>query len=419
MPRDNSTVVVVLFPGKHPDCRQYIDIPDFGPFPLDTGVVDDQGKCPGNSSVVESYRGFDYLGQALAAEGYIALSIDPLMLNNAQAVADDPNLNRARARLLLRTLEKLELWNTNPVESPRALGRDISGSIDTTAIGLMGHSRGGAAARIAANLLMTPERLAFRDCNDWSSRLKSRIAAVWEVAPFVSPEGGKDVAVVGSAWGLLAAGCEDDEVDFAPNYYITAYGAGHNFFNSEWSTTFDLCLGSQSVTYDPSTPTFPYSLGNGQSVDVPLVEQSSFQQGVLKWALTAFIKAHVGSKANPQLAAELVSTTRSSPHDVITKVEIGRANPNLASSKVLQYFERTEGIVVTPSSNRYVRTFAEHAERQFPSFKADVEKFGLPRNLLFTPVQGPLRLVADAKYDKGVVIGLPAANATSIFVPYH
>lgn len=218
--KDKSTPVVVLFSGRHADCRKYITLPEYGPFPLDFGAVDDQGKCSKDTTIIPGYRGYEYLAHSLARDGYVVLSIDPTMLNQAiSPVPDDPNLVRARARLLLRNLQKLELWNTDSNESLKVLGRDISGCLNTTAIGLMGHSRGGAATRIATNLLMSPENLAFQDVVDWKSTLKSRIEAVFDVAPYDVPENGKDITVIGPAWGLLASGCEDDETDYGESKF--------------------------------------------------------------------------------------------------------------------------------------------------------------------------------------------------------
>lgn len=110
--------------------------------------------------------------------------------------------------------------------------------------------------------------------------------------------------------------------------------------------------------------------------------------------------------------------SRNSPHGVVSNVEIGLSNPNLASSRILQSFASTSGIVISPTSDQYVCSFMDHAKNQFPSFKEDVKKFGLPRNLATTKIATPLQLVTDADYDDGVVVGLPLANLSSIFVPF-
>lgn len=94
------------------------------------------------------------------------------------------------------------------------------------------------------------------------------------------------------------------------------------------------------------------------------------------------------------------------------------ANPNLASSTILQPFDDTTGVMVKPENDLYVKSLSEHAKLQFPHFKQETEKYGLPSNLIFTPVMKPLDLVTDAVYDKAVVVRLPASNRTSIYVPF-
>ena len=175
------------------------------------GIINRSARCPANQSVVESYRGFDYLGRALASKGFMVTSVDPLLLNNANGTADDPNLNSARGRLVLRTIEKIRLWAASSEESLQALGFDISHNVDFSRIGFLGHSRGGAGVRLAYNMLMTPEKIP-AEVKDWSS-LGSKVAAVFEVAPYYSAEG-KESYVVGVPWVLMAAGCESDEVDY-------------------------------------------------------------------------------------------------------------------------------------------------------------------------------------------------------------
>ena len=213
--RSHETPMVLLISGKHPDCRTYVDIPDFGQFPADQGSLISPGQCPPNQTVVKSYRGFDYLGRSLAANGFMAVSIDPILLNNANGPKDDRTLNAARGRIVLRTIEKIRTWDQNAIESRNALGFDISGAADFSQIAVMGHSRGGAGVKMAYNFLMTPSRLPRREVYDWST-LRANITGVFEVAPFDALEEGAAVDAVGVPWALVGAGCETDEVDFGP-----------------------------------------------------------------------------------------------------------------------------------------------------------------------------------------------------------
>jgi hypothetical protein len=116
-----------------------------GRFPL---VVLVHGQ---RSAETASERGFDYLAALLASRGAIAVSIDENFLNYSLAdvlggtsvdLAEDMD---ARAWLLL---EHLRLWRGWSGES----GHPLAGRVDTARIVLVGHSRGGEAAALAAVL---------------------------------------------------------------------------------------------------------------------------------------------------------------------------------------------------------------------------------------------------------------------------
>lgn len=107
-----------------------------GPFPLVLIVH-------GNHSLVDfSDGGYDYLGELLASRGFIAVSVDENFLNGGTWV-DAGGENDARAWLLLKHLEVWEEWNEDP-DTP------FYGLVDMGQIALMGHSRGGEAAALAA-----------------------------------------------------------------------------------------------------------------------------------------------------------------------------------------------------------------------------------------------------------------------------
>lgn len=107
-----------------------------GPFPLVLIVH-------GNHSLVDfSDGGYDYLGELLASRGFIAVSVDENFLNGGTWV-DAGGENDARAWLLLKHLEVWEGWNED-AESP------FYGTVDMDQIALVGHSRGGEAAALAA-----------------------------------------------------------------------------------------------------------------------------------------------------------------------------------------------------------------------------------------------------------------------------
>ncbi len=196
-------------PGRYEGCRTFVQIPNHGEFPADMGTPDDEGRCEAGQEPILTHRGFDYLGRSLAKQGYVTVSIDPLMINRASGTELDTTLNAARARLILRTLEKVRDWDSDSTRSMDVLKFDLSNTVDFSEIGLMGHSRGGGGVRLAANMLMTPERLPVRELYDWG-KLECRISGVIEVSPVWKRELGVKTTVIGPAWALVAAGCDDD-----------------------------------------------------------------------------------------------------------------------------------------------------------------------------------------------------------------
>lgn len=102
-----------------------------GPFPL-TLIVH------GNHNWREfSDPGYEYLGELLASRGFIMASVDENFINGLSAEND------GRAWLLLKHLEAWKTFNDSS-DSP------LRGKVDMTRIALMGHSRGGEAAALAA-----------------------------------------------------------------------------------------------------------------------------------------------------------------------------------------------------------------------------------------------------------------------------
>lgn len=97
-----------------------------------------------HSMVVDSYLGYEYLGEYLASEGYVVVSVNENALNAGflEAVSSE---NDARALLLLENIKQVEKYNQDP-ENP------MYGTMDYENIALAGHSRGGETIAIAALL---------------------------------------------------------------------------------------------------------------------------------------------------------------------------------------------------------------------------------------------------------------------------
>lgn len=110
----------------------------------------------GNHLSTESSEiGYDYLGEMLASQGFIAVSIDENFLNLAPIFSITgfgriSSLKRyirssntgpeyiARAMIILETLKEFRRWNTDP-------NHQFYHQFDLSNIGLMGHSRAGEA----------------------------------------------------------------------------------------------------------------------------------------------------------------------------------------------------------------------------------------------------------------------------------
>lgn len=212
--RKGSVPLVILFPGRHGSCREQISVPGLGSISMNSGATDEKGECPGNQSIVESHRGFDYLGNALASHGYATISIEPLTINGLDPRTDDIFLNKARARLLFRTVEKAQEWNQDSQKSIEMLGFDIAGKLDFSNVGLMGHSRGGMGVRLAYNLLESSFAKLTGEIYNWKERLGITIKGIVEIAPLEAPEIDILVNATGIPWALIGAGCEDDLIDF-------------------------------------------------------------------------------------------------------------------------------------------------------------------------------------------------------------
>ena len=121
-----------------------------GPFPL---VLIVHGN---HEMTAPSEAGYAYLGELLASRGMILVSVDENFLNGAWTdrlpFGEDDGLqeeNDARGWLLLEHLRLWQDWNADE-EHP------FGGLVDMGRIALIGHSRGGEAAAVAAALNELP-----------------------------------------------------------------------------------------------------------------------------------------------------------------------------------------------------------------------------------------------------------------------
>jgi hypothetical protein len=154
---DNSPLLVFLH-GNHSTCGRCIT----GTLDADAHCTDGSarhddnsqyttsGTCPAGYAVTPNHAGYGYLATQLASWGYLVVSINVNRgINAGSGIVGDGGLNLVRGRMILRHLELLSRWNQGLDPTPPSLGIDLTGKIDFSNVGLMGHSRGGEGIRAA------------------------------------------------------------------------------------------------------------------------------------------------------------------------------------------------------------------------------------------------------------------------------
>ncbi|HET9952953.1 MAG TPA: hypothetical protein VFQ61_00545, partial [Polyangiaceae bacterium] len=235
--------LVVLLHGNHGTCRN-----------VSTGAESNEyaetGVCRDGAEPIPNHRGYDYIASDLASHGYLVLEVNANRGVHRQTITPgDPSHIRARGRLVLRHLEKLTAWHLGLEATPDTLGVSLQDHIDFTQVGILGHSQGGEAVRLAYNEYRA-------NGSPWPARIGTAsaplgIRGIFELAP---TDGQADDLVLnadGTRWAVLLPGCDMDLTQPAgaypynrmlsivepnPNLKATyrVYGANHNFYNTEW-----------------------------------------------------------------------------------------------------------------------------------------------------------------------------------------
>ncbi|UCC64764.1 MAG: MFS transporter [Anaerolineae bacterium] len=209
-----------------------------GPFPLALIVH-------GDHIMYEfSDPGYDYLGELLASRGFILASVDANFMNAAAMGGLDNKENDARGWLLLEHLRFWEQWNATP-------GNPFHQKVDMEAIAVMGHSRGGEAAPVAAafnRLSHYPDDATMAFDYNYNIRSVVAIAPVFETymprgqhlplenVSYLVLQGSNDQQIL-SFMGLsqyARVSFTDGDDWFKAALYI--YGANHGQFNTTWVT---------------------------------------------------------------------------------------------------------------------------------------------------------------------------------------
>jgi dienelactone hydrolase len=208
-----------------------------GPFPL-------MLVAHGNANLfVASEEGYGWLGEHLASHGFVVVSIDAAAFNALPIVGGLRGENDARALLMLAHLDLWRRWE--------AAGEPAVPRVDLSRVALAGHSRGGEAAALAAEL----DRLG-RLPEDARAPLRERVGgphgvqAVVAIAPSDGQYrlGDRPTALHGVDYLVLHGGFDGDVSSFVGErqYERAAPGEGgfkaavylhhanHGQFNERW-----------------------------------------------------------------------------------------------------------------------------------------------------------------------------------------
>ncbi|MGW5646252.1 hypothetical protein ACWEV3_39715 [Saccharopolyspora sp. NPDC003752] len=203
--------------------------------------------CPAGSRPFPSYRGYDYLGTALASAGFVVVSISVDGINQTSFDYGD------RARLVnehLRMWQQLAASGAGPLagrfvapDTGRPVTPEFTGHVDMTRVGTLGHSRGGKGVMWQAS---------DKHRGEWPPGVQ--VGAVLALAPvkFDVPEGDhSDTLVTTLPFTVVTSGCDgavgeagqqylDDLAgrNTVTDYSVSLLNANHNYYNTNWTPPF-------------------------------------------------------------------------------------------------------------------------------------------------------------------------------------
>ena len=220
-----------------------------GPFPLVLIVH-------GNHAMGDfSEPGYAYLGEHLASRGMVTVSVDENFLNGSWAGDWGGREQLVRAWFLLLHLDQWRTWASDPT-SP------FHGLVDLDRVALIGHSRGGEAASVAASLASHREA-PDPDMRRWPTGLSVR--AVVAIAPSDGQYASAPVVLSGTDYLTLHGGHDSDATgwmgtrqyartvvdDGAFKAALWSYRSNHGQFNTTWGRSDHGPLGGALLNLAP------------------------------------------------------------------------------------------------------------------------------------------------------------------------
>ncbi len=207
-----------------------------------------QWPCVSTAKPLPSYRGYRYLADILASQGYIAVSISVNAINAQDALIPDLGAG-ARSELIRHHLTLWAQWNST---GGGPFGDLFKNAVDLDKVALIGHSRGGEAVHRAAVDSDSSDPFRIRSVITYGAT-----AFGHQVNPTV-PSLNLLPACDGDVTGLMGQVYVDRSRDIAPSTAlrtsVTIAGADHNFFNTEWTPGLAAAVAQDdwTLTADPA-----------------------------------------------------------------------------------------------------------------------------------------------------------------------
>ncbi|MFT4145692.1 MAG: hypothetical protein QM644_14665 [Mobilitalea sp.] len=194
-----------------------------------------------HNMTTKSYLGYDYLGEYLASNGYVVVSVDESFCNGYINMGLSSE-NDARAILLLENMQLVESYNNDEAGI-------LYGKIDFDNIALAGHSRGGESVATAA---LFNSYDYYPDNGNIKFNYDFNIKTLIAISPTVDQYKPADheVELSNVNYFLIHGANDQDVTDFMGNSqyhnitfekdsgyfksYLYIAGANHGQFNTEW-----------------------------------------------------------------------------------------------------------------------------------------------------------------------------------------
>jgi dienelactone hydrolase len=250
--------------------------------------------CAAGTPAIPSYRGYDYLGEALAAQGMIVISISA----NGVLPLLGQDQDSARAALISKHLQmwqQLSSTGGGPLAGKvLSNGRpvDFRGHADLTNVGLMGHSRGGRGTLLEA---------ADVNQKNWPASVKIKAVVPLAAAEPYSPDDNPDnpeytpYRITNIPVASFVGSCDravDGHLRYlgahnkAPYYEYYVHGANHDFYNTQWSPS-----SGQVGAYDDAATDNPPSPGHCTSNDDPKRADKQLTESQERLVSTTYLSA--------------------------------------------------------------------------------------------------------------------------------